>query len=126
NNAGAVLFAKGENERGLQLLQRAMANGPNDPVYRFNYGYALWRNQNYEEAARHLRAVVKANPRDGEAQFLLAKALESAGQQAEAAQADNEAKRHLESYAKWAVEPDKIPSPLRLKQEFNRAALYRI
>jgi len=126
NNAGATLFLKGDKEKGLQLLQRAMANAPNDPAYRFNYGYALWRNQNASEAIPHLRAVVNANPRDGEALYVFAKALEAAGQQAEAAQADNNAKRHLESYAKWAVAPDKIPVLIRLKQEFNRAAFYKL
>ncbi len=126
NNAGAALFVKGDKEKGLKLLQRAMANAPNDPAYRFNYGYALWRNQNASEAIVHLRAAVNANPRDGEALFIFAKALEAAGQKAEAEQADNNAKRHLENYAKWAVAPDKIPVLFRLKQEFNRAAFYKL
>jgi Flp pilus assembly protein TadD len=126
NNAGAVMLARGDNTNALQLLRRAVANSPNDPLYRFNYGYALWRNQNFEEAAQHLRETVKANPRDGEALFLLAKCLAASGKQAEAAQVDNEAKRNLESYAKWAVAPDRIPLIIRLKQEFNRAAFYKL
>ncbi len=126
NNAGAVALAKGENEKALQLLRRALANNPNDAVYRFNYGYALWRNQKFAEAAEHLRVIAKANPRDGEAQFLLAKSLTAAGQQAEAAQADNEAKRHLPNYAKWSVAPDKMPPLARLKEDFNRAAFYKM
>jgi tetratricopeptide (TPR) repeat protein len=126
NNAGVVALAKGENEKALQLLRRALANSPNDTLYRFNYGYALWRNQKFAEAAEHLRVVAKANPRDGEAQFLLAKSLAAAGQQAEAAQADNEAKRHLSNYAKWSVAPDKMPPLTRLKEDFNRAAFYKM
>ncbi|MCG3159599.1 MAG: Beta-barrel assembly-enhancing protease [Acidobacteria bacterium] len=126
NNAGAALLAKGENEKALQFLRRAVANSPNDAVYRFNYGYAQWRVQNFAEAAQHLRVVVKANPRDGEAQFLLAKSLAASGQQAEAAQADNEAKRYLSNYAKWAVAPDRIPMLVRFKDELNRAAFYKM
>jgi len=126
NNAGAALMAKGENEKALQLLRRALANSPNDTIYRFNFGYAQWRVQNFTEAVQHLRVVVKANPRDGEAQFLLAKALAASGQQAEAAQADNEAKRHLSNYAKWAVAPDRIPMLMRFKNELNRAAFYKL
>jgi tetratricopeptide (TPR) repeat protein len=126
NNAGVTLFARGDREKGLSLLQRAMVNAPADPAYRFNYGYALWRNQNAAEAVPHLRAVVNANPRDGEALYIFSKALEAAGQAAEAAQADNNAKRYLESYAKWTVAPDKVPNLLRLKPEFNRAAFYKL
>jgi tetratricopeptide (TPR) repeat protein len=126
NNAGATLIAKGETEKGLQYLRRALANNPNDNLYRFNYGYAQWRAQNFTEAAEHLRAVVKANPRDGEAQYLLARALAATGQQAEAAQSDNEAKKYLSNYAKWAVAPDRIPLLVRFKDELNRAAFYKM
>jgi tetratricopeptide (TPR) repeat protein len=125
NNAGAVMLVKGDNANALQMLRRAVANAPNDPLYRFNYGYALWRNQDHSEAIQHLNVAVKANPRDGEAYFLLAKCLAASGQQADAAKADNEAKRHLPAYAKWAVAPDRIPAPVRFKLEFNRAAFDR-
>lgn len=121
NNAGAVLLAKGENEKALQLLRRALANSPNDLLYRFNYGYAQWRAQNFAEAVRHLRVVARADPRDGETQFLLAKALAASGQQAEAARADNEAKRYLSNYARWTVAPDHVPPLARFKEELNRA-----
>lgn len=120
NNLGATLLAKGETAKALPWLQRAVANSPLDPLYQFNYGYALWRDNKYDEAVTHLRQAVKLNPRDGEAQFVLAKSLAAAGQNNEAAQVDNEAKRHLTSYAKWAVAPDKIPLLVRLKEELPR------
>ncbi len=126
NNAGVALLAKGENERALQYIRRALANSPNDVLYRFNFGYAQWRARNFVEAAEHLRVVVKANPRDGEAQFLLAKSLAALGQTAESAQADNDAKRFLSNYAKWAVAPDRIPLLARFKEELNRAAFYKM
>jgi tetratricopeptide (TPR) repeat protein len=126
NNAGAALLAKGENERALQHLRRALSNSPNDALYRFNLGYAQWRARNFAEAVQHLRAVTQADPRDGEAQFLLAKALEAAGQQAEAARADNEAKRYLSNYAKWAVAPDRLPILARFKEDLNRATFYKM
>lgn len=119
NNAGAALAAKGDNARALTYLQRAIANNPNDGAYRFNYGYAAWRHQNFEEAAQQLRATVGANSRDGEAWFVLSKCLASAGKADEAAKADNEAKRYLSSYARWAVSPDKIPVLARMKEEVN-------
>ena len=126
NNAGVALLAKGENERALQHLRRALSNSPNDALYRFNLGYAQLRARNFAEAVQHLRAVTQADPRDGEAQFLLAKALEASGQQAEAARADNEAKRYLSNYAKWAVAPDRLPILARFKEDLNRATFYKM
>ncbi len=126
NNAGAASMANGEIEKASQLLRRALANSPNDALYRFNFGYSQWRVKNFAEAAQHLGFVVKANPRDGEAQFLLAKSLTSLGKQAEATLADNEAKRYLSNYAKWAVAPDRIPVLARFKEELNRATFYKM
>jgi len=126
NNAGALLAAKGDAARALPVLQRALAASANDPALRFNYGYALWRNQNFAEAAQQFQTVVAANPRDGEAQYLLAKSLAASGQRAEAERADQEAKRYLGNYAKWEVDPTKIPLLIRLRLEFNRASFYRL
>jgi predicted Zn-dependent protease len=84
------------------------------------------RARNFAEAVQYLRAVTQADPRDGEAQFLLAKALEASGQQTEAARADNEAKRYLSNYAKWAVAPDRLPILARFKEELNRATFYKM
>ncbi len=123
NNAGAALAAKGDNARALNYLQRAIAASPNDVAYRFNYGYAAWRNQNFEDAAQQLRAVVSANQRDGEAWFVLSKSLASAEKADDAAKADNEAKRYLSSYARWSVAPDKIPILARMKEEMNLPAM---
>jgi len=125
NNAGAALLAKGENEKALNRFRAALANSPNDTLYRFNIGYALWRARNFAEAVQHLRVVAQADPRDGEAQFLLAKALEASGQQAEATRADNEAKRYLSNYARWTVAPDRVPMLARFKEELNRATVYK-
>jgi len=126
NNAGAALLAEGEKDKALQLFRSAVDLGPNDMLCRFNLGYAQWRAQNFAEAVQSLRLVTQADPRDGEAQFLLAKALEALGQQAEAARADNEAKRYLSNYAKWAVAPDRLPILARFKEELNRATFYKM
>lgn len=126
NNAGAALAAKGDNAKALNYLQRAIAASPNEVAYRFNYGYAAWRNQNFEDAAQQLRAVVSANQRDGEAWFVLSKSLASAEKADDAAKADNEAKRYLSSYARWSVAPDKIPILARMKEELNLPALTKL
>ncbi len=126
NNAGAALAAKGDNARALSYLQRAVSASPNDAAYRFNYGYTAWRNQSFEDAAGQLRAAAAINQRDGEAWFVLSKALASAEKTEDAAKADNEAKRYLSSYARWSVAPDKIPVLARMKEELNLAALTKL
>src|SRR5207237_1442141 len=63
--------------------------------------------------------------RDGEALFLLAKALERAGQTEAAANADNEARRYLSSYATaqsaWLKSQTIAEVPLRLSTKFDLA-----
>jgi tetratricopeptide (TPR) repeat protein len=121
-----MLAARGELSRALQILYRALAANPNDLTLRFNYGYALWRNGNFQEAVPNLKVIVGVNPRDGIAQYLLAKSLAGAGQSAEATKADQEARRFLSDYAKWEVAPANIPPLARVKFEFNRASFYRL
>ncbi len=126
NNAGAALTARGDLAAALPLLKRATANNPNDTDYRFNYGYASMLNKNCQEAVSYFDAVLKINPRDGEAHFLRSRCLTELGQPEEAARSDNEAKRYLESYAKWTVSPANIPKLMRFKTEVNRAAFYSL
>lgn len=126
NNAGILSYLKGDQPRGLNLLRRAVAQSPADLNYRFNYGYALWKAQNYTEAAQMLKVAAEQNPRDGEAWFLWAKSLEAAGNTAEATKVDDQAKRIFPNYARWAVALDKIPVLFRFKPDFSRAQFYRL
>ena len=122
NNLGIAKLAKGSIGEALPLLQRAVANRPEDPVYRFNYGYGLWRAGQMAEAAPHLRMMIEQSPRDGEALFLLAKSLGGAGETTESARIENEAKRYLPGFAKWTVDPAAIPVLGRLKHDYDPAA----
>ncbi|HZS06282.1 MAG TPA: tetratricopeptide repeat protein [Blastocatellia bacterium] len=126
NNAGALLTAKGDLPAALPVLKRGVEANSNDVMLRFNYGYALWKAKNFEQAVPQLKAVVAANNRDGEALYLLAKSLAAAGNKTEADQVDQDAKRYLGNYARWEVAPDKMPSLVRLKTDFNYAAFYRL
>jgi tetratricopeptide (TPR) repeat protein len=129
NNAGAVQIGKGDINRALLYLQRAATSAQQDTMVRFNYGYALWRDKKFDAAANELQAVVKLNPKDGEAQYLLAESLAAAGKKAESDVADQEARKLLSGnnvYAQWKTKPDKIPSLIRLKTDYNRANFYRL
>jgi len=110
------------------LLRHAVANSTSDPVYWFNYGYALWRYGKFDEAAEHLRVALSAgSSNDGEAQYLLAKSLKATGPHDEAQQADDEARRLLDNrYAKWEIAPEQMPILARMKTDFSRAAYYKL
>ncbi len=128
NNLAIGHLGKGESAAAIALLQRVVANAPQDPVYRFNYGYALWRDGQLAEAIPHLRLVVARAPRasnandsnqDGEALFLLARSLAATGAEGEAAKFDNDARRYLPGYAKWTVDPAAIPLLGRIRHDFD-------
>jgi tetratricopeptide (TPR) repeat protein len=73
NNLGAA-----ENQLSLPVaiddFRRALDGDQNDPVYLFNLGTALLRNNYFDEAEKRLRAVLDHDPNDREAQMLLARA----------------------------------------------------
>jgi tetratricopeptide (TPR) repeat protein len=116
NNAGAVAVEAARTEkkpeertrlllRAITLLSRAADSSPDDVTVLFNYAYALFLNEKYADAAEKLEHVVAADPRDGQAYFLLAKAQERAGNAEPANAADNKARMYLQNnYGKWQTE----------------------
>ncbi|MGH9906000.1 MAG: tetratricopeptide repeat protein [Pyrinomonadaceae bacterium] len=141
NNAGAVAVQaareeKKESERarlleqGLSFLGRAAESAPEDQMVHFNYAYALFMTGKYAEVADQLRPVITADPRDGQAYFLFAKALEKIGKTEAAAAADDQARRFLPSYAKWQTEWQRSQSTnsvaLRMRDVLNRDDLSRL
>lgn len=119
NNAGAVSIAAAKAEKkaeektrlllqAITLLSRAADSSPDDATVLFNYGYALFLSEKYPEAAEKLEKVIAADPRDGQAYFLLAKTQERAGKAEPATAADNQARIYMQaSYAKWQTEWEK-------------------
>lgn len=139
NNAGAISMQAGREEKkaderarllkqAATFLERAVESAPEDSLARFNYAYALFLSGKYAEAAEQLSPVIEANPRDGQAYFLFAKALERTNRLEAATAADNEARRYLQNYAKWQTEWQRSQtinevSP-RLQLNFNRSSYY--
>jgi tetratricopeptide (TPR) repeat protein len=85
--------------KGLEFLKKASESDPEDPESRFNYSVALYLTNNIPEAIAQIKPVLALNPRDGEAYYLLAKALQKNGD-ATATEFDNQARRFLANYAK--------------------------
>ena len=70
NNLGAA-----QNRRNLpqavDSFRKALEGDPNDPVYHFNLGYALWKKGDYASAADRFRAVLDRQPDDDWATLML-------------------------------------------------------
>lgn len=135
NNAGAVAVQaareeKKEDERarllaqGTSFLARAAESSPDDQMVHFNYAFALFLAGKYAQTADQLRPVITADPRDGQAYFLFAKSLEKIGKAEAANAADDQARRYLQTYAKWQTEWQKSQTTngvsLRMRDVLNR------
>jgi tetratricopeptide (TPR) repeat protein len=136
NNAGVVAVqAARENKKvderaqllaqGTSFLANAARSAPDDQMVHFNYAYALFLGGKYSEAADQLRPVITSDPRDGQAYFLFAKALEKLGKTEAATAADDQARRYLQqTYAKWQTEWQKSQTTngvdLRMRDVLNR------
>lgn len=135
NNAGAIAVQASREEKkdaerarlleqGTSFLTRAAESSPDDPLVHFNYALALFLSGKYAEAADQLKPVITADPRDGQAYFLYAKSLEKTGKTETANAADDQARRYLQTYAKWQTEWQKSQSvngvSLRMRDVLNR------
>ncbi|HUR97955.1 MAG TPA: tetratricopeptide repeat protein [Pyrinomonadaceae bacterium] len=109
-------------KEGQDLLKRAAESSPEDLNVRFNYGLALFLQQDYMESAAQLRPIIATRPSDGEAYYILSKALAQQND-ATAAAVDNQARTYLTSgnrYAnlekEWAKSKTIGEIPLRVEQ----------
>lgn len=141
NNAGAIAVQASREEKkdserlrlleqGTSFLTRAAESSPDDPLVHFNYALALFLAGKYTEAADQLKPVITGDPRDGQAYFLYAKALEKIGKAETANAADDQARRNLQTYAKWQTEWQKSQSvsgvSLRMRDVLNRDDVARL
>ena len=113
NALGAIAVAASRSEKknpakaaallteGIGLLKKASESAPDDALIRFNYGATLFLSENYIEAAAQLRNAIAVSPRDGDAYYLLAKALEILKDPL-AGQMDNEARKYLTTANRYA------------------------
>jgi tetratricopeptide (TPR) repeat protein len=78
NNLGAALSRKNAPSAELDF-KKALDGDESDPDYWFNYGYWLWRQGQFTEAAQKFRAVLDRSPSDQEATIMLGRCLKSDG-----------------------------------------------
>ncbi|MFV0387874.1 MAG: tetratricopeptide repeat protein [Pyrinomonadaceae bacterium] len=86
---------------GLEYLTEAKNSSAQDSNVLFNYSLALFLKGDYAGAAKNLRVFLTKNDQDGEAYFLLSKALEKLGE-ANASDIDNQARKYLTANNRYA------------------------
>jgi tetratricopeptide (TPR) repeat protein len=76
-------LAAAESRRNLPQavddFRKALEGDPNDPVYHFNLGYALWKKGDFSAAADRFRAALDREPDDQMATLLLGRCLKKQG-----------------------------------------------
>ncbi len=123
NNIG-VLFLKQKNiAEALNHLKPAVDVAPRDTDVLFNLGYAYYLAKDYPKAAGTLRQELERRRDDGEAWYILSKALAALGDKDGANEAANQAKRLLTTFAQW--ETRGVPVLARMKTTFSKANYYR-
>ena len=88
-------------KEGLDLLKKAAESSPEDLNVRFNYGLALFLQDDYVNAAAQLRPIIATRPTDGETYYVLSKSLLQQND-ATAAATDNQARTFLTSGNRYA------------------------
>jgi len=74
NDLGAAQSRRNLPE-AVESFRKAMGGDPNDSTYRFNLGYALWKNGEFEAAADSFRAALDLAAADAEATLMLGRCL---------------------------------------------------
>jgi tetratricopeptide (TPR) repeat protein len=74
NNLGAAQSRR-DGPEAVESFRKAVEGDPNDPTYRFNLGYALWKRGDYEAGAEELRAALRMSRDDPQATLVLGRCL---------------------------------------------------
>jgi Flp pilus assembly protein TadD len=133
NNLGVVQVrrpAGAAGGRASAWFADAMTLNPADPDLAFNYGYAAWVERNMATAMSALREVVRRDPTDAEAHYVLGLALQASGASAEGARERDLGKRLSATLAEFDARQGPVaqaPRGLeRLKREIDVPAGWRV
>ncbi len=105
NNLGVIQLRRGnptaQTGTPAYYFDKAAEAAPESPDYFFNLGYAYWIDRDVPAAIYWLREVVRRRPADGEAHFVLAAALQSTNNTAEASRERELARQLSSTFAEW-------------------------
>jgi tetratricopeptide (TPR) repeat protein len=123
NNIGVLLIKQKQYKDAIDHLKPASEAAPKDTDTLFNLGYAYYLAKDNANAAVTLKNEIKQRASDGEAFYVLSKALAAVGDQPGATAASDQAKKLLPSFAQW--ETKGIPLLARFKSSFSKINYYR-
>jgi tetratricopeptide (TPR) repeat protein len=123
NNLGVVQLrrnAPAEEGKPVYFFTEAAKAAPNDPDVLFNLGYAYALDRDPQGAIYWLREALRRDPTDADAHFVLAAALDTAGNTAEAGRERELAAQLAARYADPAGRRDSLPKGLaRIEQDLE-------
>ncbi len=123
NNIGVMLIKQKQYKDAIDHLKPAMDAAPRDADTLFNLAYAYFLAKDNANAVATLKNEIKQRASDGEAYYILSKALSAEGDQAGATAASDQAKKLLSSFAQW--ETKGMPMIARVKTGFSKINYYR-
>lgn len=123
NNIGVLLIKQKQYKDAIDHLKPASDAAPRDTDTLFNLGYAYFLGKDDANAAAMLKIETRQRASDGEAFYILSKALAAEGDQAGAAGASDQAKKLLPAFAQW--ETKGMPMVARVKTGFSKINYYR-
>jgi tetratricopeptide (TPR) repeat protein len=100
NNLGAAELKAGKLPEALAHFSSAITLDEENADARFNYGYALWLDKDYENAIVQFRHVLRRRS-DAHAHYLLGKCWQKLGRDEEARAAMDQARKLLLPVAQW-------------------------
>jgi len=112
NVAGLIALHQGATPRAIELLGRAAARRPDDPMTQHNLGLAHESAGDTESAIACQRRAVQASPEFHVARLHLGRLLEQTGQSAAAATQYARALQDAQGRGRW-LDPATTPEPLR-------------
>ena len=123
NNIGVLLIKQKRYKDAIDHLKPAAEAASRDTDTLFNLGYAYFLAKDNANAALTLKNETRQQASDGEAFYILSKALAAESDPAAATAASDQAKKLLPSFAQW--ETKGLPPLARVKASFSKINYYR-
>ena len=58
---GWIYYKMGDNNQAIALLEKVISSVPNDPVFNYHFGMALYKSGRLDEAREKLKIAIDSN-----------------------------------------------------------------
>jgi tetratricopeptide (TPR) repeat protein len=123
NNLGIALLRQ-DRPGAVPYFEKAVQSDPQDPIYRFNLGYAYWKRGSFQEAIPHLLASLKTD-RTAESLVVYIQCLEKTGQ---AEESRRQTVLLLKDFPEWGTsrDPKRLEKIERPKDTYEGASFRQL